>query len=59
MIEKLIIKNSNTKYQDMQTDNNSQQPAFQWEAPVLYTENWLQTLGGSNKSTTEDPVFHT
>ncbi len=38
---------------------NSQQPAFQWETPVLYTENWLKTLGGSNLSTTEDPIFHT
>jgi hypothetical protein len=45
--------------QPMQTDNNTQQPPFQWQAPVLYTENWLQTLGGSNAFTTEDPIFHT
>lgn len=42
----------------MQTNENSQQ-TFQWEAPVLYTEEWLKTLGGSITSFTEDPTFHT
>lgn len=53
------MNNNNTQSLDMQTDNNIQQPAFQWEAPVLYTENWLKTLGGTNAFTTEDPIFHT
>lgn len=52
------MDNNNTQSQNMQTEN-SQQPTFQWEVPVLYTENWLKTLGGSNAFTTEDPIFHT
>lgn len=42
----------------MQTNENAQL-TFQWEAPILYTEEWLKTLGGFNPFTSEDPIFHT
>jgi hypothetical protein len=42
-----------------QTDNNSQPPTFQWEAPVLYTEEWLKTLGGGITDLIENGQYHT
>lgn len=38
---------------------NSQQPSFQWETPVLYTEEWLKTLGGGITWTVENGFYHT
>ena len=51
--------NNNTPLQDKQDDNKPQQPLFQWEAPVLYTEDWLKTLGGFDPTTIEDTASHT
>ena len=39
--------------------DNSQQPSFQWETPVLYTEEWLKTLGGTTTFYTENAFYHT
>ena len=52
------MNNNNIPTQDVQSNNNSQ-PSFQWEVPMLYSEDWLATLGGSNAFTTEDAIFHT
>lgn len=52
------MNDHNSQSQNEQT-GNLQKPDFQWEAPRLYTEDWLKTLGGSNAFTTEDPIFHT
>jgi len=41
------------------TEAETQQTPFQWEAPVLYTEDWLETLGGTILSLQEDSNFHT
>lgn len=27
-------------------ENTTQKPEFQWETPVIYQEEWLQTLTG-------------
>lgn len=40
-------------------NDNMQQPALQWEAPVLYTEDWLKTLGGNDLSVVENGSYHT
>jgi len=40
----------------MQT-NETPQLTFQWEVSVLYTEEWLKTLGGLNPFISEDPIF--
>lgn len=37
----------------------SQQPSFQWETPVLYTEEWLKTLGGGITDILENGFYHT
>lgn len=39
--------------------DNSQQPSFQWETPVLYTEEWLKTLGGGITDIVEATFYHT
>lgn len=39
--------------------DNSQQPSFQWETPVLYTEEWLKTLGGGITDIIENGFYHT
>lgn len=53
------MNNNNTPLQENQDENKSQQPPFQWEVPVLYTEDWLKTLAGGDLFTTEDTAFHT
>ncbi len=47
--------------ESMQTQENinSQQPSFQWETPVLYTEEWLKTLGGGITDILENGFYHT
>ena len=39
--------------------NENIQPVAQWEAPVLYTEDWLNTFGGAGTAPTETTAFHT
>lgn len=39
--------------------DNIQQPSFQWETPVLYTEEWLKTLGGGITDIVETTFYHT
>lgn len=53
-------KNMNTTPIELpKTGNNSQQPTFQWEAPVLYTEDWLKTYGGGITDIIESSNYHT
>jgi hypothetical protein len=41
------------------TNETIPQPSFQWEVPVLYTEEWLQTLGGGITDIIENGFYHT
>ncbi len=50
---------NNTHMEGNLTNENLQQPALQWEAPVLYTEQWLQTLGGGVTDIIENGLYHT
>ena len=45
--------------ENSQSTSNLPQPLFQWEAPVLHTEDWLKTLGGNITDFTEDIQYHT
>lgn len=49
----------NNESTQMQETITSQQPSFQWETPVLYTEEWLKTLGGGITDIIENGFYHT
>lgn len=49
----------NNESTQTQESCNSQQPSFQWETPVLYTEEWLKTLGGGITDIFENGFYHT
>jgi len=39
--------------------SSNNQQTFQWEAPVLYTEDWLKTFGGGDTDLVENGFYHT
>ena len=41
------------------SQTNNSQPAFQWEAPVLYTEDWMKTLAGTIPDANEVDDYYT
>jgi len=45
--------------ENSQSTSNLPQPPFQWEAPVLHTEDWLNTLGGGITDIIENGFYHT
>lgn len=53
------MNNNNTPLQDNQDENVPQQPPFEWEAPILHTEDWLKTLSGGDTSNVENSFYHT
>jgi hypothetical protein len=49
----------NESVSNTETNTATPKPSFQWEAPVLYTEDWLQTLGGGITDIFENGFYHT
>lgn len=39
-------------------ENITQKPEFQWETPVVYTEEWLKTLAGGITDIIENGLYH-
>ncbi len=59
MLNKSQMTSENTSIEHAQTDKNVPGYGFQWETPVLYTEDWLKTLGGGITDIIENGLYHT
>lgn len=48
----------NNNLTNQENAENKNTPQFTWETPVLYTEEWLNTLSGGNPIGETDPDTH-
>jgi len=54
-----MTMNNEHTIQNPQTEKNLPNVPFQWEQPVLYTEEWLKTLAGGITDLVENAFYHT